>query len=65
MAKKVMKRGGEEVEKQVNENRTEGKSKMIVSCGFLEEELRGNAGSRFANQSQELGRERKSEKKEV
>ena len=62
----------------VNENGKEGKSKMIASCGFLEDELRqcskeegddgrqcGNAGSRLENQSQEFGSERKSEKKEV
>ena len=45
MAKKVMKRQGEEVEKtnlklSVNENGKEGKSKMIVSGGFLEDKLR-------------------------
>ena len=43
-AKKVMKKLKEEVEKtgltmSVTENGKEGKSKMIVSCGFLEEEL--------------------------
>ena len=45
MAKKVMKRLREEVEKEglklsVNENGKEGKGKMIASCGFLVEELR-------------------------
>ena len=45
MAKKVMKRVREEVEKKghklsANENGKEGKSKMIASCGFLKEELR-------------------------
>ena len=43
--KKVMWRLREEVEKKglkqsVNENGKEGKSKMIVSCGFLENGLR-------------------------
>ena len=45
MAKKVMKRLREEVERKglklsVNENEKEWKSKMIASCGFLEDELR-------------------------
>ena len=45
MAKKVMKKLKEEVEKKVlelsvTEHGKEGKSKMIASCGFLEEELR-------------------------
>ena len=45
MAKKVMKKLKEEVEKKgfnlsVTENGKEGKSKMIASCGFLEDELR-------------------------
>ena len=44
MAKKVMKKLREEVEKKglklsVTENGKEGKSKMIASCGFLENEL--------------------------
>ena len=44
MAKKVMKKLKEEVEKKglklsVTENGKEGKSKMIASCGFLENEL--------------------------
>ena len=44
MAKKVMKKLKEEVEKKgpqmsVTENGEEGKSKMIASCGFLEKEL--------------------------
>ena len=43
MAKKVMKKLKEEVEKKglklsVTENGKEGKSKMIASCGFLENE---------------------------
>ena len=47
MAKKVMKRVREEVGKKgfklsVTENGKEGKSKMIESCGFLEDELRLN-----------------------
>ena len=44
MAKKVMKKLKEEVErkglKSVTEDGKEGKSKMIASCGFLESELR-------------------------
>ena len=45
MAKKVMKKLKEEVEKKglklsVTENGKEGKSKMIASCGFLENEMR-------------------------
>ena len=45
MAKKVMKRLREEVEKKdlklsVSKNGKEGKSQMIASCGFLEDELR-------------------------
>ena len=45
MAKKVMKKRKEEVERKglqlsVTENGKEGKRKMIASCGFLEEELR-------------------------
>ena len=45
MAKKVMKNLKEEVEKKglklpVTENGKEGKSKLIASCGFLENELR-------------------------
>ena len=44
MAKHVMKTPKEEVEKKgfklsVTENGKEGKSKMIASCGFLENEL--------------------------
>ena len=44
MAKKVMKKLREEVEKKrlklsVTENGKEGKRKMIASCGFLEKEL--------------------------
>ena len=43
-AKNVMKKLKEEVEKglklSVTEKGTEGKSKMIASCGFLENELR-------------------------
>ena len=45
MAKKVMKKLREEVEKKclnlsVNENGREGQSKMIASCGFFQDELR-------------------------
>ena len=44
VAKKVMKKLKEEVEKKglklfVTENGKEGKSKMIASCGYLEEQL--------------------------
>ena len=44
MAKKVMKKLKEEVEEKglklfVTENGKEGKSKMIASCGYLEEQL--------------------------
>ena len=67
-----MKRPREVVEKQGfqlsdNENGNKRQSKMIASCGFLEEELRQcrKKRSRLENQSQELGSERKSEKKEV
>ena len=82
--KKVMRKLKEEVEKKgfklsVTENGKEGQSKMIASCGFLENEISqfmkrrrsddgrqcGNVGSPLENQSQELGSERKSEKKEV
>ena len=83
MAKKVMKKLKEEVEKKglklsVTENGKEGQSKMIASCGFLEDELRqcseeegvtirhcGNDGCRLKNKSQEVGSKRKSEEKEV
>ena len=45
MAKTFMKRPRKEVEKKglklsVTENGKEGQSKMIASCGFLEEKLR-------------------------
>ena len=45
MAKHVMEKSQEEVEKNglklsVTENGKEGTSKMIASCGFLEDELR-------------------------
>ena len=45
MAKKVMKKLKDEVERKgldlsVTEDGKEGKSKMIASCGFLENELR-------------------------
>ena len=45
MGKKVVQKLKEEVQKKglnlsFNENGTEGKSKMIASCGFLEDELR-------------------------
>ena len=78
-----MKKLKEEVEKKglkvsVTENGKEGKSKMIASCGFLEDELcqyskEGvtladsveNAGSRFENKSQEVGSKRRRKKKKV
>ena len=83
MAKKVMKKLEEEVEKKglklsVIENGKEGKSNMIASCGILGNELRqcSKEGGvkmadsvetlgRLENQSQEVGSERQSEKKEV
>ena len=54
MAKKVMKKLKEQVEKKglklsVTENGSEGKSKMIASCGFLENEL-----SQFITKKKEL-----------
>ena len=76
-----MKKLKEEGEKKclklsVTENGKEGKSKMIASCGFLENELSqfskeegvtlaecGNAGSGLQNKSQEAGSERKRRKK--
>ena len=76
MAKKVMNKLKEEVEKKglklsVTEHGKEGKSKMIASCGFLENESSGvtmadsvaNARSGLENKGQEVGSERKSEKK--
>ena len=49
MAKKVMKKLKEEVEKKGlklsdTENGKEGKSNMIASCGFLEQDLRRIVG---------------------
>ena len=63
MAKKVMKKLKEEVERKglelsVTENGTEGKSKMIAQCGFLEEELRQcgkEEGVTTANSVETLG----------
>ena len=82
MAKKMMKKLKEEVEKRglklsVIEHGMEGKSRIVASCGLLEDELRQcnkegvtmansvETGSRLENQSQEFGCERESEKKEV
>ena len=84
MAKKVMKILKEDVERKVlklsvTEDGNEGKSKMIASCGFLEDELRqfsreegvtmvdsvDSLGVDPENEGQEVGSERKSEKKEV
>ena len=83
IAKKVMKKLKDEVEKKgiklsVNENGKEGKNKMIVSCGFLEDELRQcskEEGVTMADSLETLGvdlrtrvkrgSERKSEEKEV
>ena len=74
MAKKVMTMLKEEVQKKglklpVTENGKEGKSKMIASCGFLEEDLRqfskeegrqrGNSGRRLENKSEKAGSKRK------
>ena len=63
MAKKAMKKLKEEVEKKgfklsVTENGREGKSKMIASCGFLENELRqfsGEEGVALADSVETLG----------
>ena len=62
MAKKVMKKLKEEVEKKglklsVTENALEGKSKMISSCGFLENELRqfSREGVALADSVETLG----------
>ena len=54
MAKKVMKKLKEEVEKKgfklsVTEKAKEGKSKMIASCGFLENELSQFCGEEGVN----------------
>ena len=79
--KKMMKKLKEVVEKKslklsVTENGKEGKSKMIASCGFLENELSpfskeegvtlaDGVGSGLENKSPEVGSERKGEKKKV
>ena len=84
MAKKVMKKLKEEVEKKgfklsVTENGKEGKSNMIASCGFLEEELRQfskeegvtladsveTLGVDLRTRERRLGAKRKSEEEEV
>ena len=84
MAEKVMKKLNDEVERNgiklsVTENGKEGKSKMIASCGFLENELHQHSkeegvtmadsvetfGVDLRKKSQEVGSKRKSEKKEV
>ena len=84
MAKKVLNIMKEEVERKglnlsVTEDGKEGKSKMIASCGFLEDELRqfsgggkshngrqcGLPGRRPENEGQEVGSVRKIEKSEV
>ena len=84
MTEKVMKKLQKEVERKgltlsVTENGEEGKSKMIASCGFLENELRQcskeegvtladsveTLGVDLENKSQEVGSKRKSEKEEV
>ena len=63
-AKKVMKKLKEEVEKKglklsVTENGEEGKSKMIATCGFLENELSSQfskeAGVTLADSVETLG----------
>ena len=76
-AKMVMKRLREEVGRRglklsVTENEKEGKSKVVASCGFLEDELRqcSKEGVTMADSVETLGvdsrtRERESEKKEV
>ena len=63
MAKKVMKTLKKEVERKglklsVTEDEKEGKSKMIASCGFLENELRQcskEEGVTMANSVEKLG----------
>ena len=74
----------EEVEEEglklsITENGKEGKSKMIASCGYLEEKLQGcskeegvrvadsveTLGGGLEDQSQEVRSKRKSEKKEL
>ena len=83
MAKKVMKKLKEEVERKRSQaftpkNGKEGKSKMIASCGFLENEpsqFSKEEGVTLADgvetlgavkkKSQEVGTERKSEKEKV
>ena len=77
MAKKVMKKLKEEVEKRglkltVTENGKEGKSKMIASCGFPENELsqfRKEEGvtlvCRFEDKSKKYRCKGKSNKKKV
>ena len=61
-AKKVMKKLKEEIEKKslklsVTENGKKGKSKMIASCGFLEDELRQSSkqGVTLADSVETLG----------
>ena len=84
MAKKVMKKLKEEVERKglklsITENGKEGKSKMIASCSFLEDELRQcskeeertmadsveTLGVDFRTGVKNLGAKEKSAKKEV
>ena len=77
MAKKVMKKLQEKVEKKglklsVTEKGKEGKGKMIASCSFLEEELRQcgkeegvTLGSRSENKSKKAGSKRESEEENV
>ena len=70
MAEKVTKKLKEEVAKKglmlsVTENGKEGKSKIIASCGFLEEELRQfskEEGVTLADSVETLGSENKSKK---
>ena len=73
MAKKVMKKLKEEfVKLSVTEKGKEGKSKMIASCGFLENELRQFSGEEgqtlgvdLRTKVKRLGAKEKSEKNEV
>ena len=73
MAKNVMKNLKDEVGKKglklsVTENGKEGQSKMIASCGLLENELRqssGEEGLTLADSVETLGCKRKSEEEEV
>ena len=64
MAKKVMKKWKEEVERKglklsVTEDGKKGKSKMIASCGSLEKELRQFSRKRRSDNGRQRGSRRK------